>query len=65
MGQLTNETGIKWGESFTGKVHCEALLAFLKTLEYHKMDELIESTYKTNFKCLLDKFKVCTHLKEQ
>ena len=64
-GQLTNENWNMWEESFTGKVHCEALLVFLKTLEYNKVDELIESTYKTNFKSLLDKFKVYTHLKEQ
>ena len=44
--QLTNENWRMWEEGFTGKVHCAALLAFLKTLEYSKVDELIESTYK-------------------
>ena len=42
-GQLTNEN---WGmgeADFTRKVHCAALLAFLKTLEYSKVDELIAS----------------------
>ncbi|KAF8415406.1 hypothetical protein BGX38DRAFT_1281331 [Terfezia claveryi] len=50
---LTVENWDKWGDKFTGKVHCETLLAFLKALEYDKVDALLEPAYKADFQKLL------------
>ncbi|KAF8444307.1 hypothetical protein BGX38DRAFT_1143688 [Terfezia claveryi] len=50
---LTVENWEKWEDQFTGKVHCETSLAFLKALEYDKVDALIEPVYKADFKKLL------------
>ena len=60
---LTAENWEKWGDKFTGKVHCETLLAFLKALKYDKVDALIEPTYKADFKKLLAELQTRTYLK--
>ena len=61
-GALRAEQRDRWVDRFYGKVHCETLLLYLKSLYYDQIKEEIDPSKQKEFENLLKLIKVCIQM---